>query len=168
MSTTRHASPDARTAMAPTTPSMLSHRLSGEPGTADLEQPERSRPGVCLIRPTAWQADHAYWFVPAWLARIRASGAEQVVIDLSAAHRLDFTSFGVLLEKCRDVLGAQVVITGAGAHLVQTLRGHDLLAGAFLDAESCRLLRGRHQHPNAKLQASPPPSATRDGLGAAA
>jgi len=101
---------------------------------------------VCLIRPTAWQADHAYRFVPAWLAQIRACNAAEVVIDLSAAHRLDVTSFGLLLAKCRDVLGTPVVITGAEAHLVETLRGLDLLAGACVDTEPCRHPRGWHQH----------------------
>jgi anti-anti-sigma regulatory factor len=75
------------------------------------------------------QAREAISFVPAWLDRVRNSGARRVVIDLSAVQRVDWSGFGVLLAKLRDVLRVAVQITGVGVSDAVSLRSIGLLDG---------------------------------------
>lgn len=89
-----------------------------------------------MIRPSRWQAEHAYRCVGAWLAEIneRLSTTSQnqqeleadhstqasIIIDLSEADRLDLTALGLLLSKLSDA-GITVRVTGAAPHLAISL-----------------------------------------------
>lgn len=95
-----------------------------------------------VIRPTKWQAANAHRVIAGWLAALHTARPDALVVDLSAAHRLDWTVFGILFATCRDILDIPVVVTGAGADQVQTLRGLALLANARVVPEPCRHPRG--------------------------
>jgi hypothetical protein len=81
-----------------------------------------SAPTTYVLQPTPEHAEQVYLHLSEWLTWLRACRAQELVVDLSRARRLDFTAFGVFLAKVRDVLGIPVVITGAAAHLAHSLR----------------------------------------------
>jgi len=84
---------------------------------------------TCVLRPSDEQARHASRFVPAWLKRVRDCAASQVIIDLSEVCGLDFSGFGVLLAKLRDVLRVTASITGIGVSDLVSLQSMGLLDG---------------------------------------
>lgn len=89
-----------------------------------------------VLRPSGWQAEHAYRYVGAWLDEIygrlsttqsgREPGTNQttqasVIIDLSEAERLDLTALWLLFSKLSE-LGITVRVSGAAPHLAISLQ----------------------------------------------
>lgn len=93
---------------------------------------------TCVLRPSDVQARYAIRFVPDWLEQVRACGASQVSIDLSEVCGLDFSGFGVLLAKLRDVVRVTVSITGISVSDAVSLQSMGLLDGIAVERRSRR------------------------------
>jgi hypothetical protein len=66
-----------------------------------------------------------------------------VIIDLSEVYGLDFSGFGVLLAKLRDVLRMTVSITGIGVSDVVSLQSMGLLDGIAVERRRADLANAR-------------------------
>jgi anti-anti-sigma regulatory factor len=97
------------------------------------------------LHPRDEQARNANRHIPTWLDQVRDAGAHQASIDMSDVHRLDFSGFGVLLTRLRDVLRVTVMLTSVGVSEAVSLRSMGLLDGIVVEPRT----EGRgHQTPS--------------------
>ena len=82
------------------------------------------------------QARNASRHIPAWLDEVRDAGANEVSIDMSDVHRLDFSGFGVLLAKLRDVLRVRVRLASVGVSEAVSLRSMGVLDDIAVEQRS--------------------------------
>ena len=93
---------------------------------------------TCVLRLGEEQARDVSRSVSTCLNQVRDCRATRVVIDMSDVHRLDFSGFGVLLAKLRDVLRVTVLLNEIGVSEATSLRSMGLLDGVTVKQRSVR------------------------------
>lgn len=118
------------------------------------------------LRPDAGQAWHAHRHAGGWIADVLESGATHVVIDLAEAERIDFSGFGVILQRLHAA-GIAVRLINTAPHLAVSLRQLGLLHGATVQ-ERPRPPRRAHRGAAATAPMPVPDRRTGTPLAAAA